>query len=425
MCPTDDMSADDSESRAESSASASRPLAGVRVLDLSTTFSGPYCTLLLAQLGAEVIKVEAPAGDISRTRGTARNDAMASVFMTLNAGKRSVAVDLKTAGGQQIFRRLCSGADVLVHNMRAAAAARIGADYATVSAYNPRIVHVAISGFGSNGPYAGAPAYDDIIQALSGLADLQGHLNATQEPTYVASAVADKVGGMSAALTTLAGLYRRTQEGVGSQIEVPMFEVATGFSLLEHLAGHMFHPPLGPPGYIRMLTPHRRPYKTADGYLAVMPYTGRHWNSLLSHIGRPELLSDPRFCNDQKRADNSAELYALLEAALVNRPTAEWYHDLQALDVPVMPVNTLESVFEDPHLTEVDFFRRQQHPTEGETIQMRPGFTFEGDVLAAPLSPAEQIGSSTDQVLNEIGFSGEEVEDFRASASVFGPKDKA
>ncbi|MGA1827961.1 CaiB/BaiF CoA transferase family protein [Microbacterium sp.] len=396
------------------------PLAGIRVLDLSTTFSGPYCTHLLAHFGAEVIKLEPPSGDISRTRGTARNPSMASIFLTLNAGKRSIVVDMKSAGGQEVFRRLCGTADVLVHNMRASATERISADYATVSKINPQIVYAGIAGYGHTGRYAGAPAYDDIIQAMSGLADLQGNLTPTHEPTYVASAVADKVGGMAAAMAILAALHRRNAEGVGSEVEVPMLEVVTGFTLLEHLAGQQFRPAVGPAGYVRMLTPRRRPYKTADGYLAVMPYTGRHWESFLNHIGRGDLLSDPLFSTEETRAENSAALYEILEEALLHDANEGWLERLRALDVPAMPVHTMDTVFEDPHLVDVDFFQQLTHPSEGEIIQMRSGITFDRTPPITPLAPAQRLGQSTNDVLAEIGFTPEEIDELRTSASVAG-----
>jgi crotonobetainyl-CoA:carnitine CoA-transferase CaiB-like acyl-CoA transferase len=261
------------------------PLAGVRVVDLTTVVAGPYATLLLADLGAEVIKVESPTGDIARDLGPRANPDMAAVFLNCNRGKRSVVLDLYTADGQRALKQLCDRSDVFVGNLRTDSAARCGADATTLRAGHHELVHCSIRGFGSAGPYRDLPAYDDIIQAASGIAGAQEWM--AGNPTYVVTAVGDKVAGLTAAFAVTAALHQRTLTGEGCAIEVPMAESLTTFGLLEHLWGRTFVPPRGEARYPRMASPRRRPFATSDGFISVVVYTDRNWERFFDIIGRP------------------------------------------------------------------------------------------------------------------------------------------
>jgi crotonobetainyl-CoA:carnitine CoA-transferase CaiB-like acyl-CoA transferase len=335
--------------------STAGPLAGVRVLDLASTFAGPYATLLLADLGADVIKVEPPGGDVTRHLGDSRETGLASVYAACNRNKSSVVLDLKDPGDAAVLRQLIGAADCLVHNQRAGASARLGIDAATALALNPRLVHAVITGFGSGGPLAGRPAYDDVIQARTGLAWLQGlH---TGEPGYVASAIADKVAGLFAAHAVTGALYERERTGLGQSVEIPMFEALAGFMLLEQWGGRAFVPPTGPTGYGRIRSPYRRPYRTADGTVAVVVYHEGHWRRFLDAVGHAHLLDDERFATPAARNRNIDDLYVILEGIMLQRGTDEWLELLDRIDVPAVRVLSLDDLFDDEHLAAVDFFQ--------------------------------------------------------------------
>ncbi|MEV5829396.1 CoA transferase [Spirillospora sp. NPDC052242] len=377
--------------------SGAGPLAGVRVLDFSTTFSGPYCTLQLADLGADVIKVESPDGDITRRLGTSRSPEMASVHIAANRNKASLSLDLKSADSREPVRSLIERADCLVHNMRLDAAARLGLDPDTALAANPRLVHAAITGFGSDGPYAGKPAYDDTIQAASGLAWLQ---SIGRDDAYMATALADKVTGMAAAQAITSALFWRERTGRGQAIEVPMYETVVGFTLMEQWGGRAFVPPLGPTGYARMRSPHRRPYRTADGLISVVVYHEGHWRRFLGHIGQAALLDQERFRTVEARNDNIDELYALLARVLTERTTAEWLKTFDEIDVPAMPVRTLDEVLDDEHLRAVGLFHEVEHPQEGTFLVARHAARYSDSPVAAPpeQAPPDRLGAGADAV---------------------------
>ena len=338
------------------------PLDGVRVLDLSTTLSGPYCTRVMADFGAEVIKVEAPGGDITRGLGTTRGSEQgpASVYVGVNRDKPTVTLDLKAPADRALLNRLIGSADALVHNMRSTAAERLGVHAAAVRAVNPRIVHLTITGYGSNGPYAHRPAYDDTIQAGSGLAWLQS-LN-QQEPTYVTSAVADKTTGLLAASALIAALYRRSSTASGEAIEVPMFETMAGFALTEQWGGRAFIPPTGPTDYSRQRSPHRKPYRALDGVLSVLVYTEAHWQRFLVAIGHGGLLTNPAYATVRARNQNIDRLYELVAEQIGMRTIAQCLELCERLDIPAAEVKSLDDLFDDEHLRAVGFF--QQFDTE-------------------------------------------------------------
>ncbi|MFE1396981.1 CaiB/BaiF CoA transferase family protein [Nocardiopsis dassonvillei] len=357
------------------------PLEGIRVLDLTTTFSGPYCTRLLADMGAEVLKVEAPGGDITRGLGTSRAEGMASVHVAANHGKDSVLLDLKSPEGARRMRELLLRADCLVHNMRVRAADRLGVGADAALRANPALVHVAVTAYGSDGPYAGRPAYDDIIQAATGLAWLQS-LGA-DDPAYMSTAVADKVAGLAAANAVTAALYARERTGRGQAVEVPMYETLAGFALMEQWGGRAFIPPEGPTGYARMRSPHRRPYRTRDGLLSVVVYHQGHWRRFLEHVGRADLLQDERYRTVEARSRNIDDLYALLETLIAQRTTREWLEVLAELDIPAVPVRTLDDLFDDNHLKTVGFFREAEGD-DGRYLVARSATRFDGTPAPSP-----------------------------------------
>ncbi|BBY28790.1 CaiB/BaiF CoA transferase family protein [Mycolicibacterium sediminis] len=383
-----------------SSRTGPRPLDGVRVVDLSTTFMGPYSTMLLAHWGADVIKVEAPGGDVLRFIGDHRESGMGPVFLNANQGKRSLAVDLKSSHGRDVVTRLARHADVFVHNSRSAAADRCGFGPREVLEANPRVVYCAFRGFGSGGPYEHRPAYDDVIQAASGFAAVQGLHG---DPEYIRSAIADKTVGVMGAAAILAALHGRDATGVGTALEIPMFETLTSFLLLEQQGGWAFDPPVGNPGYARTESPYRRPFKTLDGSMAVMIYTDAQWRKFFVAIGKPELADDPRFRTIRERTINTAFLYQLLDEEMAGRTTAAWEELLGEADIATGPVNTVTDLFEDPHLAATGFFRSIDHPTEGPLRLPRQPAEMGAPDPRSGIAPL--YGEHTVAVLREIGVS--------------------
>jgi crotonobetainyl-CoA:carnitine CoA-transferase CaiB-like acyl-CoA transferase len=384
------------------------PLDGYRVLDLTTTFSGPYCTQILGDFGADVVKVERVEGDITRSFGTKRSLRMGSVFLGVNRNKRSIVLNLKDPAGRDQFAELAQGADVLVHNMRPAAMDRLGLGYAGLAPLAPRLVYCVISGYGAAGRYAGQAAYDDIIQGSTGLAWLQGTVNGT-DPTYMATAVADKTVALYAVAAILAALTHRDRAGVGQLVEVPMFETLTSYALAEQLGGRAYQPPIGPTGYPRMRSPHRRPYQTKDGFVCVAVYTSAHWASFLAYVGQEHLLRDERYATDAERARHIDDLYGIVRGEMLNRTSQEWLGALSELDIPCGPLTSLDDVFSDPHLADVGFFQVGQHPTEGAVTAMRNPVRFSGTPVAEPrdMLPAPVLGEHTAEVTDEWGACGE------------------
>jgi crotonobetainyl-CoA:carnitine CoA-transferase CaiB-like acyl-CoA transferase len=369
---------------------------------------GPYCSRVLADLGADVIKVESPGGDLVRGLGTGRNPGMGPVFLSTNRGKRGIEIDLKAEAGRAALRRMAERADVLLHNLRPAAAARLELDPERLRAANPRLVYCAVVGFGGAGPYRDDAAYDDVIQAISGLAALQG---GTGDPAYVKMSVADKVVGLMASTAVTAALLRRERTGRGEAIEVPMFETMVSFTLLEQQGGMVYDPPLGPPGYLRTASPFRRPYRTAEGHLAVMIYTDRQWARFFELIGRPELADDPRYRTVTARTEHVDGLYQLLEGALREHPSAWWARELGERGIAATPVRDLAGLFDDEHLAEVGMFTEVEHPSEGTLRLPRQPVRFtEAPAGSGGMRPAPRLGEHSRQVLAEAGLSAAEID---------------
>jgi crotonobetainyl-CoA:carnitine CoA-transferase CaiB-like acyl-CoA transferase len=382
-------------------------LKGARIIDLTTTYLGPYATQWLGDMGADVIKVEPLSGDVGRSPLPSRSPDMGAGFINSNRNKRSIAIDLKHPRGLEIVLRLVKNADALVHNMRPKAAQKLGLGYDDVKALNPGLVYCFSPGFGQDGPYADEPAYDDIIQAMCGLASLNA--DASGAPRFLPSIVADKVVGLHLAFATATGLAHRFKTGEGAMIEVPMFESMVAFLLVEHLAGRSFSPPLGEAGYERLLAPNRRPYRTRDGYVAIMPYTTLQWTRFLECIGRDDLLAQDWIKDPVKRSANVNALYGVIADAAPQKTTAEWFALMDERDIPCGRVNHLGDLFAEPHLSAVGLFEAVVHPTEGEMRTIRSPFQVAG-VAQHPNRPAPSLGSGGEVILQEAGFSPAEME---------------
>jgi len=377
------------------------PLDGVRVLDMTAVGMGPLATQILGDMGADVIKVETAAGDIFRHVTPQRHQGMSHAALNFNRNKRSIVLDARTAHGQEAMRRLLARADVFVSNVRAQGMRRLGLDYATLAPRHPRLVYCACYGFGEGGPYAGRPAVDDVIQATCGLAAIQG--TGGEAPRYVQSVVVDKIMGMQVAQSIAMALYAREKTGRGQFIEAPMFETMVAFMAAEHLGGLTFVPPIGGSGYARLLNPFRRPFRTRDGWLGVVPYTDAQWQRFFVVAGRPETMQDPRYATLTARSRHFPEMYAVVEAVLATRTTAEWCAALADADIPFAPVQSLDELIDDPHLAATGFWKTVDHPTEG-TLRM-PGIpvTF-SDTPGTVRRHAPGIGEHTEEILKEIGL---------------------
>jgi crotonobetainyl-CoA:carnitine CoA-transferase CaiB-like acyl-CoA transferase len=377
--------------------SATGPLAGVRVIDLTTVAMGPYATQILGDMGADVIKVESPDGDVFRYAAPQRNRGMGAAFMNLNRNKRSVVVDLKKPDERARLLDLVKEADVFVYNVRPQSMRKLGLDYESLKAINPRIIHCGAYGFSERGPYAGQPAFDDIIQAMSGLAALQGH-NGGNGPEYVNTIIADKAAGLTAAYAIAMALYERERSGVGQAIEVPMFETIVSFALVEHLAGETFVPAADSMGYERVLSPNRKPYRTKDGYIGLLPYTTAQWQRFFAAAGETALAADPRVADAALRSRNINMLYAELARIVATRTTAEWVQLLKEADIPMTPVRSPEELLTDPHLSAIGFFPTSRHPSEGEVRSVGIPVTF-SRTPGSIRRPAPALGEHNQEIL--------------------------
>lgn len=376
------------------------PLNGIRVLDLSTVVLGPYASQILADYGADVIKIEAPEGDSTRRTGPSTEEGMGAIFLGVNRGKRSIVLDLKTPQGQEALLKLVDTADVLMHSIRPQKLAQIGLDPETLRARNRRLVYVGLHGFSQDGPYGGMPAYDDIIQGLSGCAALMERQTGT--PQYYPTIAADKTSGLVAVHAILAALFMRERTGHGSYVEIPMLESMVAFNLVEHFYGQHFDPPLAGPGYPRLLNPWRRPYRTTDGYLCAMPYTDAHWCRFFIEAGAPDLALDAQFKDISARTRNIEKLYELAAQFIAGRSTETWLKIFNRLEIPASKMNRLEDLPQDEHLLATGFFETLQDPAMG--ILRFPGVPVKFDHVRPPVRMAPRLGEHTAELLTEIGI---------------------
>ena len=384
----------------------SGPLDGIRVIDLTVNVLGPIATQILGDMGADVVKVESPQGDPIRHVGAARNPGMGSYFLNCNRNKRSVLLNLKQSQGRAALQRLLRDADVLVHNMRPSAAERLGLSYAALAAANPRLVYASAAGFRQNSRWWDRPAFDDVIQGMSGIADL--HAQRDGAPRFVPMVLADKFCGYVLASAIGMALFRRERTARGQEVHVPMLEAMLNLNLVEHLSWGSFAEPERGLGYNRMLTPYRRPYPTKDGHICLLANTDEQWARLFAAIGRPEMADDPRFARLVDRSRNVQELYAMLDGSMPARTTGEWQQRLDAADVPNGPVNSLKDLFTDPYLRETGFFQPMQHPSEGAMLTPAVPVAFsESPGEIRRLAP--RLGEHTEEVLAAAGLSPAEI----------------
>ena len=394
------------------------PLTGIRIIDLTGVIMGPFATHILADLGADVIKVESPQGDSTRNYKPLRHAGMAGIFLNLHRNKRGLMLDLKQQQGRDALNRLIAGADAFVHNMRPKAAARLGLGYEAVRAIKPDIVYCGAYGFAAAGPYGDKAAYDDLIQAGSGIAGLNGQVHG--EPSYVPTVVCDKLAGQTIAWAIMAALLQRSRGGGGQSIEVPMFETAIEFTLVEHMAGAAFEPPLGKIGFARLLSRRRKPYRTKDGYAAIVPYSDKNWHDFFDFTGHPEFKLDARFQSLTSRVEHVEVAYGLIENEAPKRTTAEWVAFCDSKSIPCMPVLHLNELADDAHVKAVGLFGTDHHPSEGRYRTVRSPVNFSG----APFQlrqHAPRLGEHSIEILREAGYSSAEIETMIRDGITAGP----
>jgi crotonobetainyl-CoA:carnitine CoA-transferase CaiB-like acyl-CoA transferase len=392
------------------------PLEGVRIVDLTSVVVGPLATQILADHGADVIKVESKSGDLVRTmNGKSVTPGMGAKFLHLNRNKRSIVLDLKQPAGHAVLMKLVARADVMIWNVRPPAMARLKLAYEDVRAVNPGIIYCGMFGFGQDGRYRDKPAYDTIIQGSGGMAAL--HHRAMGEPRFVPMVVADKVVGLIAVQMIAMALYRRAKTGEGCSIEIPMFENLVKFVLEEHMYLRTFDPPLGGTGDPRLLDPLGKPIPTKDGWICISANTNDQAFAFFDAVGRPELKTDPRFSSVPARFAHVKEYFEIRIEALKSKTTAEWLQIFDTADVPAMRYHTLDSVLEDPHLKDVEFFEMREHPTEGRTRNMRlPNKWSCG--TRRDWSPAPKLGQQSIEILRELGYEDAEIDALVASGVI-------
>ncbi|KCZ90095.1 CaiB/BaiF CoA transferase family protein [Hyphomonas johnsonii] len=386
--------------------SASGPLAGLRIIDMSSVVLGPLATLIFGDLGADVIKIEAgqagKAGDMMRYAGASPTGDLGPIYTALNRNKRSVVLDVKTAEGKAALTALLKDADVFFHNVRLAGMDRLGFGYEAVKAINPDIIYVHCAGFGVGGEYEHRQAYDDLIQGASGFAALNA-MRSGGAPEYAPSLVADKTVGLFATYATLAALFHRERTGRGQFVQVPMLESFTFFNLVENLYGETFIPPTGGLAYTRSINANRKPYATRDGYIGLVPYSDQQWAEFFAIGGRPEVFEDPRFSTYSARTEHVGELYALIEEVAATKTTDEWLDLLDAANIPAMRYNTMAAVLTDPHLAEVGFFEERVHASAGRYRAMKHPVSFSDSPASIRRDPP-RLGADTETILESLGL---------------------
>jgi crotonobetainyl-CoA:carnitine CoA-transferase CaiB-like acyl-CoA transferase len=404
---------------AHEAAKPNGPLAGFKVIDLTSVMMGPYATMILGDYGADVIKVESPDGDVMRYAAPMRNPQMGAMYLQGNRNKRSIVLDLKKASGRTALLRLAATADVFVHNVRPAAMARLKLSADHLLSVNPRLVYASLHGFGETGRYAGRPAYDDLIQGMTALPALTGKI--TGEPRYSPATMADRIVGLNATHAILAALIHRDRTGEGQAIEIPMFETMAQFVLGDHMAGRSFDPPIGPPGYSRLLSPDRRPYQTRDGHICALVYSDKQWEAFFRKIGlENEADRDPRLNGISARTRNYDFVYDWFAQMIRTQSTAEWMKFFEEADIPYAPLHDLESLIDDPHLEEVGLIQSLEHPTEGTLRLAGPAATWSKTPPSIRRHPP-RLGEHGEEVLREAGLSEKEIAQLADEGALINP----
>ena len=384
----------------------SGPLKGLKIIELTSVVLGPWAAQILADMGAEVIKVEAPFGDSNRQLGASRNPNMAALYLSNNRNKRSLVLDLKQASARDALLAIIKDSDVFLHNNRPQVMTKLKLEYSDVKSVNENIIYCGTYGYSKDGPYGEKGALDDSIQAASGIAALNELV--LGEPRYLPTVVADKTTAITVVYSILAALFHRERTGHGQAVEVPMFETMVSFVMAEHIWGEVFEPPLGKAGYTRLMSHHRKPYKTKDGYIAVLPYMNNHWKTFCEKAGRQDLIDDDRFKNLSSRVENIDDTYAETGKILSTKTTQEWLDIFADTKVPVIVVNSLDDLFTDPHLEAVGFWQEFDHPTEGK-LKM-PGFPAKFSETPATIRKhAPNFGEHSIEILAEAGIDEETI----------------
>lgn len=389
------------------------PLSGIRVLDLTSVIFGPYASQILADYGADVIKVESPQGDSTRNTGPRYEDGLAAIFLSVNRNKRSLVLDLKQPAAREALLALAATADVFMHSIRPQKMAALGLGPEDLRARNPRLVYAGLLGFGTGGAYEGRPAYDDTIQGLSGIADIMARQ--TGEPLYLPTIAADKTCGLIAAHAILAALFQRDRMGVGQTIEIPMFEAMASFNLVEHFYGRHLADAPGPTGYPRLMSRWRRPYRTTDGHLCMMPYTDLHWRNFFTHTGHDSHAADPRFADIGSRTRHIDTLYSLAQEIVATQSTQYWIDLCERIEIPATRINTLDDLETDPHLTDVGLFvdvadaQSRTYRFTRNPVRMEHG----ADTVKLP----PRLGEHTRDILTEAGVPQAQIDALFASGA--------
>jgi len=382
------------------------PLDGVKILELTAVVLGPWACQIMADMGAEVIKVEPPYGDSNRSLGASRNPKMAALYMTCNRNKRSVVLDLKQPEAREAVLKIAADVDVVIHNNRPQVMTKLGLEYKDIKAVNDKVIYCGTYGYGKDGPYGTKGALDDSIQAISGIAWLTNMVQG--EPRYLPTIVADKTTALNVVYAVTAALYSREKTGKGQEIEVPMFESMVYYNMAEHLWGMSFEPPLGSAGYKRLMSHHRKPYPTKDGFIAILPYLDAHWHKFCELAERTDLLDDDRFTTLADRVANIDDTYEETAKTMLNQTTQYWLDLFEPTSVPTNAVNTLDGLVDDPHLNAVGFWQESEHPTEGKIRMTRFPVSF-SETPAENRRHQPRLGEHSAEVLREIGLSDEQI----------------
>jgi crotonobetainyl-CoA:carnitine CoA-transferase CaiB-like acyl-CoA transferase len=386
------------------------PLKGIKIVDLSSIVMGPYGSALLGDLGADVIKVENLGGDLIRLGGKSPTPRMGPIYMRLNRNKKSLELNLKKDSAKEAMLRLLKDADVFFTNVRGQGLKRLGLSYGDVKAVNPKIIYTHCTGFNSEGPYAGRQALDDIVQAASGLPGLLPLADGHPEMRYVPMLIGDKSAALHAVYATIAALFHRERTGEGQFVEVPLFESFVSFNLVETMYGNSFVPPLGSTVYPRSVERNRKPFKAKNGYVAIVPYSDTDFIKFFDLAGHPEIMEDPRYQTFTGRIENIDTLYGHIAEVALERTVEEWEELCAELNIPCMPVRSLDDITDDRHLKATDFFQKRQHPTEGEYIAIKHPVRFEKTPAVLRHDPPK-LGQHNKELLSGLGYTDEQTED--------------